>query len=76
MFPLSSVQPLYESRAEVTITYTPSTSDAYEMRAPPVEKSIASLVLRLRWQSAPNDEDSFMRIKYLTHAFQCILARN
>jgi len=43
--PLSSVQSLYECRAEVIITHAPSTSDACETHAQPVEKSIASLVL-------------------------------
>ena len=38
---------LYESRVEVIVTYAPSVSDACETHAPPVEKSIASLVLRL-----------------------------
>jgi hypothetical protein len=45
--PLSSVQPLYDHRAKATITYTPSTSDACETHAQPVEKSLASLALRL-----------------------------
>jgi hypothetical protein len=44
---LSSVQSLYECRAEVIITHAPSTSDACDMHAQSVEKSIASLVLRL-----------------------------
>jgi hypothetical protein len=35
------------SRAEVIITHMPSTSDACEVHAQPVEKSIASLALRL-----------------------------
>jgi hypothetical protein len=39
--------PLYESRVEVIVTNAPSMSDACETHAPPVEKSIASLVLRL-----------------------------
>jgi len=47
--PLSSVQFLYECRAEVIITHAPSTSDACETHAQPVEKFIASLVLRLCW---------------------------
>jgi hypothetical protein len=37
---LSSVQSLYDRRAKVTITHTPSTSDACEAYAQPVEKSI------------------------------------
>jgi hypothetical protein len=45
--PLSNLQSLYESRAEVIIMYTPSTSDACETHVPSVEKSIANLVLRL-----------------------------
>jgi hypothetical protein len=44
--PLSSVQSLYIVGAKVIITHTPSTSDACEMHAQPVEKSIASLALR------------------------------
>jgi hypothetical protein len=44
--PLSSAQSRYECRAEVIITHAPSTSDACEMHAQPVEKSIASLALR------------------------------
>jgi hypothetical protein len=49
--PLSSVQSLYDRRAEVTITHSPSTSDVYETHAQLVEKSIASLVL------GPADKD-------------------
>ena len=45
--PLSSVQPLYDHRAKATLTYTPSTSDACETHTQPVEKSLASLALRL-----------------------------
>jgi hypothetical protein len=45
--PLSSVQSLYVSRAEVIITHMLSKSDACEVHAQPVEKSIASLALRL-----------------------------
>jgi hypothetical protein len=40
--PLSSVQSLYECRAEVIITYTSSTPDACETHAQPVEESTAS----------------------------------
>ena len=47
MLPLSSVRSLYECRAEVTITHTPSTSDAREIHSQHVEKSISSLALRL-----------------------------
>jgi hypothetical protein len=39
---------LYDRTAEVTITHSPSTSDACEMHAQPVEKSIANLAFRLR----------------------------
>jgi hypothetical protein len=46
--PLLSVQPLYDYRAKVIITYTSSTLDACEMYVQPVEKSITSLALRLR----------------------------
>src|SRR5271154_2865123 len=42
---LSSVQSLYECRAETIITHAPSMSDACETHAQSVEKSIASLVL-------------------------------
>jgi hypothetical protein len=45
------------SRAEVTITHAPSTSNACEMHAQPVEKSIASLALRLR--SRPASSSAF-----------------
>jgi hypothetical protein len=38
--PLSSVQSLYDRRAKVTVEHTPSMSDACEMYAQPVEKSI------------------------------------
>jgi hypothetical protein len=41
--PTSNVQPLYDHRAKVTITYTPSTSDAWEIHTQPVEKSITNL---------------------------------
>jgi len=41
VIPLSSVQSLYDCRAEVIITHTPSTSDACETHARPVEKFIA-----------------------------------
>jgi len=44
---LSSVQSLYDRRAEVIITHAPSVSDACETHARPVEKSIASPPLRL-----------------------------
>jgi hypothetical protein len=46
VIPLSSVQSLYDFRAEVIITHTPSSSDACETHTRPVEKSIASLALR------------------------------
>ena len=42
---LSSVKSLYDCRAEVIITHTPSTSDACETHARPVEKSITSPAL-------------------------------
>jgi hypothetical protein len=42
-FSLSSVQSMYECRAEVIITHAPSTSDACETHAQPVEKSIVTL---------------------------------
>jgi hypothetical protein len=41
--PLSSVQSLYECRAEVIITHAPSTLDACETHVQPVEESIATL---------------------------------
>jgi hypothetical protein len=43
--PLSSVQSLYECRAEVIIAHVSSTLDTCETHAQPVEKPIASLVL-------------------------------
>ena len=45
MITLSSVKSLYDYRAEVIITHTPSTSDAYKTHARPVEKSITSPAL-------------------------------
>jgi len=49
VIPLSSVQSLYDCRAEVIITNTPSTSDVCETHARVVEKFIASPALRLCW---------------------------
>jgi hypothetical protein len=44
---LSSVQSLYERRAEVIITHAPSSSDTCETYAQLTEKPIVSLVPRL-----------------------------
>jgi hypothetical protein len=43
--PFSSVQSLYDCRAEVIVTHTPSTSDARETYAQPMQKFITNMLV-------------------------------